>query len=810
CIPRHAINLWLIVRRKLKTQDLIPAWDVSSSLGVVCSLCESNPDSHDHLFFECLIASGIWNRVKGLAGLNASNPNIYDIIQDLLPIVKYRTTVSVIAKLVVAASAYYVWQERNWRLFKKGKRNSDQIVQCIVSSMRLKLLSCKLKKSKSGERMTHISLRPYLRVLQIGIRSQGYREPVTSSSTVTYTSISSDYVEPSDVGALGVVVYGYDGLPMHPPSHNNYPEYLVPSGDEAPIEDQPLPADASPTTLSPGYVADSDSKEDPEEDHADYPADGGDGDDKPSNDDDDDDGEADDEDEEAFEDEDDDEARKTVRLEPPMSASIEASIVEHVVAPTPPPHVSSPPLPLPSPLPTSPTDVRAPLGYREAGIMMRALLLSTSYRTDIPEAEMPPRNRACFTTPSSGLEVGESSAAGAARQPWPTLKVDLRAWIGYEDRSAAIEAHVMTLEAQKMTPKKRTIRTSPATTTTTTTPVTDAQLRALISWGVVAALAERDADRSRNGDDSHDSRTGRRRQVSTIRACTYTDFLKCQPLNFKGTKGVFGPTHWTVRHDVAYAMPWKTLKNMITDKYCPRGEIKKLETKMWNLKVKEKFKKYVGGLPNMIYGSVKASKPKKMQEAIEFATELMDQKILTLAERQAKKKRKFDYTSRNNQNQQQPFKRNNVARAYTVGPGEKKPYGGSKRLSDCLKLRNGNQGNRAGNGNAVARAYAMGTTGTNPNSNVSVSNDDNAENGFKHSKPSSMNCSIKARSALSNLTDPTKDTTLRGSSQGYSVGAVVLNILVNEKNNMSPKMSRFDPHSLHGWRSYRSNLSTFG
>nr|GEW46210.1 reverse transcriptase domain, reverse transcriptase zinc-binding domain protein [Tanacetum cinerariifolium] len=94
--------------------------------------------------------------VKGLAGLNASNPNIYDIIQAFLPIVKYHTTVSVIAKLVVAASAYYVWQERNWRLFKKGKRNSDQIVECIVSFVHLKLLSCKLKKSKSGERMARL------------------------------------------------------------------------------------------------------------------------------------------------------------------------------------------------------------------------------------------------------------------------------------------------------------------------------------------------------------------------------------------------------------------------------------------------------------------------------------------------------------------------------------------------------------------------------------------------------------------------------------------------------------------------------
>nr|GFB26512.1 hypothetical protein [Tanacetum cinerariifolium] len=59
-----------------------------------------------------------------------------------------------------------------------------------------------------------------------------------------------------------------------------YPEYLVPSDDEVPIEDHPLPADVSPTTLSPGYVADFDpSKEDPKEDPADYPTDGEDDDD---------------------------------------------------------------------------------------------------------------------------------------------------------------------------------------------------------------------------------------------------------------------------------------------------------------------------------------------------------------------------------------------------------------------------------------------------------------------------------------------------------------------------------------------------
>ncbi|GKF27392.1 reverse transcriptase domain-containing protein, partial [Tanacetum coccineum] len=109
----------------------------------------------------------------------------------------------------------------------------------------------------------------------------------------------------------------------------------------------------------------------------------------------------------------------------------------------------------------------------------------------------------------------------------------------------------------------------------------------------------------------------------------------------------------TVGHDVAYRMPWKTLKKMITAKYCPKGKIKKLEIELWNLKVKstdvlsynqcfqelalmcsrmfleesDEVEKYVGVLPDMIQGSVMASKPKKIQDAMKFATELADPNI---------------------------------------------------------------------------------------------------------------------------------------------------------------------------------------
>nr|GFB97482.1 putative reverse transcriptase domain-containing protein [Tanacetum cinerariifolium] len=99
----------------------------------------------------------------------------------------------------------------------------------------------------------------------------------------------------------------------------------------------------------------------------------------------------------------------------------------------------------------------------------------------------------------------------------------------------------------------------------------------------------------------------------------------------------------------------------------------------------DKIEKYVRGLPDMIYGSVVASKPKTMQKAIEIATELMDKKVRTFAERETVSKRKFENTSRNTQSQQrqQSNKRQNTGRVYTAAPGGKKQYGGSKPL--CAK-----------------------------------------------------------------------------------------------------------------------------
>ncbi|GKC68731.1 putative reverse transcriptase domain-containing protein [Tanacetum coccineum] len=350
-----------------------------------------------------------------------------------------------------------------------------------------------------------------------------------------------------------------------------------------------------------------------------------------------------------------------------------------------------------------------------------------------------------------------------------------------------------------MPPKRGTrtrTKTTPATATATaTTLMTDVAIRALIAQGVADDLAGRPIQRNTNlnNNGSQGFGSGITRPVRPTRECTYSDFLKCQPLNFKGTEGVVGLTQWfermesvfhisncvvenqvkfatctlheialtwwnahvkTVGHDAVYGIPWQTLMKMMTANYTQRFQELALMCGRMFPKEFDKVKKYVGGLLDMIHESVPTSKPKTMQDAIKFATELIDKKICTLAEHQIENKRKQDENFRKNQNQQQQNKRQNTRRAYTVGPSEKRKYGGSMPKcskcnyhhngpcratrtnqqgtdcykcgaqghfkKECPKLKNKNHGNQGGNSNASSKVYVVGNAGINPDSNVVI------------------------------------------------------------------------------------------
>ncbi|GJY08231.1 putative reverse transcriptase domain-containing protein [Tanacetum coccineum] len=267
---------------------------------------------------------------------------------------------------------------------------------------------------------------------------------------------------------------------------------------------------------------------------------------------------------------------------------------------------------------------------------------------------------------------------------------------------------------------KRTTRSTPATTTNpaTTTSVPNAQLKAMIDQGVTDALAAHDcfADRKQ--------RMARHLKVREQGTEGVVELIQW----FEKMETVFSISNCSVENQIKFSTCTllAELKKKMINKYYLRGEIKKLEVELWNLKVKgtdvigynqrfqelsllcvrmfpeesDKIERYVGGLPDMIYRSVIASKPKTMQDAIEIATELMDKKIYTFAECQTKNKRNQDDNQQQQQHQQN--KRQNTRHF----------------KKECPKLKNNNHGNQGRNGNTSAKVYGVGRAGINSDSNV--------------------------------------------------------------------------------------------
>nr|GEU43798.1 putative reverse transcriptase domain-containing protein [Tanacetum cinerariifolium] len=487
---------------------------------------------------------------------------------------------------------------------------------------------------------------------------------------------------------------------------------------------------------------------------------------------------------------------------------------------------------------------------------------STSHRAEIPEADTPPQKRLLLTAPRPRCEVRESSAA-VVRQPGPTMarsvdcsfvnimdtrfrdtkrrmmtalemvnmrvnsQVDVRSRENSEfylrhhdaqkDRAAVraeIEARVAVLETQASRHEwqcqtaddfvvQHIMRTQALKA--------GARINTLEETSSIAAvMTEVEASRVMNGYDSNGLGP---RLAQAVRECTYPNFLKCQPLNFKGTEGVVGLTRWfekiksvfnisnctaacqvkyaactlqgvaltwwnshvkTVTLEVAQALPCKTLKKMMTDKYCPRGEIKKLKTEMWELK--SKGTDVIGY--NCRFQGLALMCDRMFPEESDRVEKNIDKRIRDVVEN----KRKFKGTFGNNQNQPQQNKRQNTGRAYAAGNSDKNIYTGSKPLcSKCdyrhegpcppsrpvnannnnntndnnhnnnnntnnkncnnnnnnqkgnvcyeceaqghfkrnyPKLKNNSCGNQGGNDNAQARVYVVGNAGPNPDNVV--------------------------------------------------------------------------------------------
>ncbi|GKE00006.1 reverse transcriptase domain-containing protein [Tanacetum coccineum] len=207
--------------------------------------------------------------------------------------------------------------------------------------------------------------------------------------------------------------------------------------------------------------------------------------------------------------------------------------------------------------------------------------------------------------------------------------------------------------------------------TSTAPPMTQAAIKKLVADSVSATLKAQAA--TMTNADNNNRNTGPR-EIPVARKCSYKEFMSCQPFNFKGTEGAVGLIRWFERTELvfsrsnctddckvkfstctlteealswwnsfaqpigieqAYKIAWTELKRLLTNKYCPRTEVRKIEDDFYNLVVKgndlktyarrfqelatlcpnilpnnEKLMEvFIGGLPQSIEGTVTASKP---------------------------------------------------------------------------------------------------------------------------------------------------------------------------------------------------------
>ncbi|GJW27871.1 hypothetical protein Tco_0044746 [Tanacetum coccineum] len=399
----------------------------------------------------------------------------------------------------------------------------------------------------------------------------------------------------------------------------------------------------------------------------------------------------------------------------------EAATTSHSL-PLPPPFILSPIRPdaLP-PMPTSAPTSLPPL-----------LLPSASHREDRPEVNLPPRKRLGIAL-GPGYEVGESSAAAAAR-----LAGGLRADYGFGapvSTDTKLGAHVRDFESMvrrdtdenytklddsKCQDREFTVKSdrsrhraiSDLLETNRRRCEEMRELRAadcarqqqIIQTLTVMQTLQRDDSTSRTRHHTAgagDSLTGTGDGITRISYCITgtvgTPLGSCTARAARGgwchcqclaatdatMNGVDKPYFGTVSGDPnsvardCICNDLVDLRKKMTDKYCPRNEMKKLEAEYcWNMKVKVilmwsstkptfpristagcgfrmypeetyKIERYVGGLPDMIHGNIVASKPKTMQEAVEMATELMDKEVMYLLLKDKLKTKNFENTSRN-------------------------------------------------------------------------------------------------------------------------------------------------------------------
>ena len=120
------------------TRDRIIGWGLITT-SPLCLLCNLEPESRNHLFFDCAFTWGIWSVLIRRCGLQPERiwSRVLEQLQGLSP----RSPLGMLSLICWQACLYWSWTERNTRLHRQIFTSSQSLTRRIDRQIKDRILS---------------------------------------------------------------------------------------------------------------------------------------------------------------------------------------------------------------------------------------------------------------------------------------------------------------------------------------------------------------------------------------------------------------------------------------------------------------------------------------------------------------------------------------------------------------------------------------------------------------------------------------------------------------------------------------------
>ncbi|XP_020271599.1 uncharacterized protein LOC109846766 [Asparagus officinalis] len=137
--PKHSFVTWLAIQSRLLTQDRLCGMGILAANQ--CVMCTNFPESCGHLFFDCQFSALVWNMVMDWLKFSWRSCSWGYIINWYNSRLKRKGFMEKLKRMALTASIYWIWQERNFRIFQSKARQPEKIFRAIRISIFSKIMN---------------------------------------------------------------------------------------------------------------------------------------------------------------------------------------------------------------------------------------------------------------------------------------------------------------------------------------------------------------------------------------------------------------------------------------------------------------------------------------------------------------------------------------------------------------------------------------------------------------------------------------------------------------------------------------------